>query len=73
MPEFKKYRRSQVAEMADWEPGPAFDLLRVSVSAADLVNGSPKLGDKVARNPKNHDDMWLVASAYFADNFEPLD
>jgi hypothetical protein len=26
----------------------------------------------IARNPKNHDDQWLVAAAYFADNFEPL-
>ena len=28
--------------------------------------------DMIARNPKNHDDQWLVAAAYFADNFEPL-
>lgn len=46
---------------------------RVSVSAADTEAGSPKVGDKIARNPKNHDDRWLVAAAYFADNFEPLD
>ena len=31
-----------------------------------------KPGDMIARNPKNHDDQWLVAAAYFADNFEPL-
>jgi hypothetical protein len=24
----------------------------------------------IARNPKNHADKWLVAAAYFADNFE---
>jgi hypothetical protein len=24
----------------------------------------------IARNPKNHDDQWLVAAQYFSDNFE---
>jgi len=27
----------------------------------------------IARNPKNHDDQWLIAADYFADNFEPVD
>ena len=67
---FKRYRRSAVAEMADWEPG--FNMTDVSVSAPDAAAGSPKTGDKLARNPKNHADKWLVAAAYFADNFEPM-
>lgn len=71
MPEYKKYRCSQIAEMADWEPG--FDMTRVSVIDSDREDGSPKLGDKISRNPKNHDDQWLVAAVYFADNFESLD
>lgn len=71
MSEFKKYRRSAIAEMADWHPG--FDVDGVSISKADLASGSPKLGDKIARNPKDHSDKWLVAAAYFADNFEPVD
>lgn len=70
MTEFKRYRRSQIAEMADWEPG--FDMSGVSVSAADRAAGSPKTGDKIARNPKNHADRWLVAAAYAADNFEAM-
>ena len=70
MTEYKQYRRSQIAEMADWEPG--FDMSNVSISNPDLFAGSPKPGDKIARNPKNHADKWLVAAAYFADNFEPL-
>ncbi len=41
----------------------------VSISGADASNGSPLKGDYVARNPANHDDMWLVAAAYFNDNF----
>lgn len=67
---YTQYRRSAVAEMADWTPD--FDMNGVSVSEADRSNGSPLPGDKIARNPKNHDDRWLVAAAYFADNFEPL-
>ena len=42
----------------------------VSISSADLGNGSPKIGDMIARNPKNHDDKWLVAEKYFNDNLE---
>jgi hypothetical protein len=48
------------------------DLIGVSISDADLKNGSPKRGDMIARNPKNHDDQWLVSEAYFKDNFEPI-
>jgi hypothetical protein len=70
MSEFKQYRRSQIAEMADWEPG--FDMAGVSVSDVDREAGSPKHGDKIARNPKNHADKWLVAAAYAADNFETI-
>ena len=80
---FKKYRRTQIAEMRPItekdikcfeqkhyiESGTDYD---VSVSTADLENGSPKIGDMVARNPKNHDDQWLVAEQYFKDNFEEV-
>jgi hypothetical protein len=71
MSEFKQYRRTQIAEMRPATPG---DALRgdISVSAPDKANGSPRPGDMIARNPKNHDDMWLVAAQYFADNFEPM-
>ena len=40
------------------------------ISPEDLKAGSPKAGDMIARNPKNHDDKWLMAAEYFADNFE---
>ena len=43
-----------------------------SISEADLKNGSPKIGDMIARNPKNHQDSWLVSEKYFKDNFEEL-
>ena len=68
--EFKEYRRKQIAELADWHEG--FDMTSVYVCYADKQAGSPKIGDKISRNPKNHADRWLVAAAYFADNFEPV-
>ena len=67
---YRKYRRTQIAEMADWEPG--FDMTGVSVSQPDKDAGSPKAGDKIARNPANHTDRWLVAEAYAVVNFEPV-
>ena len=70
MAEFKKYRRSSIAEMTPWMHG--FNMDGVSISEPDKANGSPKDGDMMARNPKNNVDKWLVAAAYFADNFEPL-
>lgn len=66
---FKQYRRTQIAEMCEWTPD--YDMSRVSVSHSDKENGSPKVGDMIARNPKNHEDQWLVAKRYFEDNFEP--
>ena len=66
-PVYRHYQRKQIAEMADWHEG--FDMAGVSVSEADKSAGSPKPGDKIARNPKNHADRWLVAADYFAENF----
>ena len=65
---FNEYKRTAIAEMANWTP--EMDMTRVSVSASDKENGSPKTGDMIARNPQNHADQWLVAEAYFKDNFE---
>lgn len=67
--DFKQYRRTQIAEMTPWHIG--FNMSGVSISKPDQENGSPKEGDMIARNPKNHNDVWLVAAQYFADNFEP--
>lgn len=69
MSEFKQYRKSQIAEMKAWEPGD--DMRRVSVAPGDADNGSPKDGDMIARNPKNHDDQWLVAGEFFTQNYVP--
>jgi len=69
MSEFKKYRRVDVAELRPYVAGEVLEG-KVSVSKADRDNGSPLVGDMIARNPKNHDDQWLVAAKYFRDNFE---
>ena len=78
---FKEFRKKQVAELRaieDYEIKqfevegklkPHLDV-EVSISQEDLKNGSPMLGDMVARNPKNRKDQWLVAKQYFEDNFE---
>ena len=74
--EFKQYRRTQIAEMrpvTEEEIATKIFHNRVSVSDVDLAAGSPKKGDMVARNPKNHEDQWLVAEQYFKDNFEPME
>lgn len=82
MSEFKKYKRKSISEMRP-VTSEEVELGRliitrsqsrepISVSEEDLMNGSPKLGDMIARNPKNHKDQWLVAKAYFEDNLEPI-
>ena len=67
--DFKRYRRSQIAELRPYVQGEP--VVGVSISKADAEAGSPKVGDMIARNPKNHNDQWLVAAQYFSDNFEP--
>jgi hypothetical protein len=70
MTDYKRYRRKQVAEMRPYQDGD--DLNGVSISNVDRNAGSPKPGDMIARNPKNHTDKWLVAAKYFTDNFEAV-
>jgi hypothetical protein len=65
---YLKYRRTQIAELRPYVSGE--DLTDVSISSADRNAGSPKKGDMIARNPKNHADRWLVSKAYFETNFE---
>ena len=66
--EFKEYKRKGLTEAIPWTH--EVDMTRVSVSQSDKENGSPKIGDMIARNPKNHEDMWLIAAKYFEDNLE---
>ena len=73
MSEFKQYKRSAIAELRPVTYDEAITKQldsRISLSQADRDNGSPSHGDMIARNPKNHEDQWLVAKQYFEDNFE---
>jgi len=69
MSEWKQYKRKGLSEMREYVEGE--DVSHVSISEPDKQNGSPKHGDMIARNPKNHADQWLVAEKYFNDNLEP--
>jgi len=69
MSDWKRYKRKGLSEMREYVPGE--DLDGVSISDADVRNESPQPGDMIARNPKNHDDQWLVAATYFRDNLDP--
>jgi len=85
---FKKYKRTQIAELRPVTEDDihiyrdfgriAVDVsniknpISVSISDEDLLNRSPKLGDMIGRNPKNHKDQWLIAEQYFKDNFEDI-
>ena len=68
MEEWKQYKRKGLSEMRPYREGE--ELIGVSISEADKKNGSPMVGDMIARNPKNYDDLWLVAKKYFEDNLE---
>jgi hypothetical protein len=65
---WQQYKRKGLSEMRKYCVGE--DVSKVSISDADKQNGSPKVGDMIARNPKNHEDQWLVAKKYFEDNLE---
>lgn len=74
--EFKQYRRKGYSEMrpvTEEDTLYNLNLMEVSVSMEDIKNGSPRIGDMIARNPKNHSDQWLVAKKYFEDNLELVD
>lgn len=73
MSEWNQYRRKGLSEMRPVNSDETLYTLHqkgISVSLADIENGSPQPGDMIARNPKNHNDQWLVASQYFEDNLE---
>jgi len=45
------------------------DIYKVSINFRDVLdNLSPKIGDMIAINPKNHFDQWLIEEKYFKDN-----
>lgn len=77
MLKFKQYKRKGLSEMISVTEFTknGGDLSKVSLSLDHLLQThNPyefELGF-VARNPKNHDDLWYVAKKYFDDNFEQV-
>jgi len=72
MLEFKQYKRKGLSEMIAFKDYVGEDMSKISVSDQDklLPNEEFQKG-YIARNPKNHEDMWYVAKKYFDDNLEP--
>jgi hypothetical protein len=66
---FQQYKRKQkLSQLRPFVEGETLE--SVSVSPEDAAAGSPMVGDMIARNPSNHADKWLIAKAYFYENFE---
>jgi len=77
MSEWKRYRRTNVAEMRELsEAERGGDLTAISVSAPDLAlsleNRDEFNRGFIARNPQNYNDLWYVARAFFEANFEAV-
>lgn len=74
---FKKYRRSNLAEIRDLRMGESkedLELNMVSISSEDdKLPINEFLQGKVARNPKNIKDQWYIAKKYFDENFVPVE
>jgi hypothetical protein len=67
----KQYRKRGITHFIPYEPGMQLPS-SVSISEADRLNGSPKVGDMIAWNPLEPTDQWLVAEKYFNDNYVPV-
>lgn len=76
--EFKKYRRTNIAEMRPARPEDFAVYNNISVSkedtqeVANLMTGKILSAGMIARNPKNHKDEWYVAKQYVIDNFKRI-
>lgn len=64
--DIKRYHHSQADNC------PEHDRWNLSVSHSDRENGSPKIGDWIARNPKSPNDQWLVSEEFYKENYEPV-
>ena len=76
---FKQYKRKGLSEMIAVTEfiQHGGDMTKVSVSEPDqsLAKTAPHEFEQgfIARNPKNHEDLWYVAKKYFDDNLEPAE
>ena len=66
MLEFKKYQRKGLSEMIPFKEFIGHDMSSVSVSDQDKLLSKEEFEQGyIARNPKNHLDLWFVAKKYF--------
>lgn len=69
--EFKQYKRKGLSEMVPFKEFVGEDMGTLSVSEQDKLLSNEEFAEGyVARNPKNHKDIWYVAKKYFDDNLE---
>ena len=66
--DWKSYERKPTfMEMTQWMEG--MEIKMYSISDADVANGNPKPGGMIARDPKNHADMWYINPEFFIANY----
>lgn len=72
--EFKKYKRKGLSEMIAFKEFIGQNMTKLSVSDQDkLLSNEEFEQGYIARNPKNHEDIWYVSKKYFDDNLEPCE
>jgi hypothetical protein len=73
---FKHYKRTGLSEMIAYEDFEGF------TSSVSISEPDKKLRDEnydefkqgfIARNPKNHEDLWYVSKKYFDENLEEVE
>ena len=65
---YKKFNNTTVFEITKWDED--FIMSGVLIGPADVENGSPKKGDVIARDPKDHSQKWLINKSDFKSNFK---
>jgi len=66
MGKFKKYTRVSTYELRPYIVGES--IKEVAIADQDIINSSPKKGDMIARDPKNHKDKWLLSEEYIKEH-----
>jgi len=67
---FKKFRKAGVTELRPYVYGEPMN--GIVISELDKKNGSPQVGDMIARDPANPRDQWLICESYFRANYEEV-
>lgn len=73
--EYRRYKRVGEIEAVEYKEKDLneFPWGMISVSVSDKLDGSPKEGDYIARNPNNHNNTWLINKGYFNKYYRDVD